>query len=184
MSDAPKSPAARSLQAQIIVLMGVSGCGKSTIGAALSEQLGWPFRDADTFHPASNVAKMSRGLPLTDEDRAPWLAAIAAWIDEQGARDRPAIVSCSALKRRYRDKILGGRPGVLLVHLAGTREVIAARLAERRGHFMPQSLLDSQFEALEPPSPEEQAIVVDVAFPPDVVVAQIIARLRPRDDAG
>lgn len=179
MSDASERPAAMPLAARIIVLMGVSGCGKSTMGAALSARLGWPFRDADTFHPPSNVAKMSRGLPLTDADREPWLAAIAAWIDAQRAQDKPAIVSCSALKRRYRDRIVGGRPGVRLVHLAGTREVIAERLAGRRGHFMPPSLLQSQFEALEPPAQEEGAIVVDVAGPPDAVVAAILARLLP-----
>lgn len=168
------------MPAQVVVLMGVSGCGKSTTGAALSERLGWPFRDADTFHPESNVAKMSRGLPLTDEDRRPWLAAIAAWIDERCTAGEAAIVSCSALKRRYRDVIVGPRAGVRLVHLAGTREVIGERLAARRGHFMPASLLTSQFEALEPPSAEERPIVVDVAQQPKAVVAEIIARLQGR----
>ena len=166
--------------AQVLVLMGVSGCGKSTTGAVLSERLGWTFRDADSFHPASNVAKMSSGQPLTDEDRGPWLAAIAAWIDERCAAGEAAIVSCSALKRRYRDIIVGPRTGVQLVHLAGTREVIGARLSARQGHFMPASLLTSQFEALEPPGAEERAIVVDVAQPPEAVVAEIVMRLQGR----
>lgn len=161
----------------IIVLMGVSGCGKSTIGRALSDTLGWPFRDADTFHPPANVAKMSSGQPLTDADRAPWLAAIAAWIDARQAGGEPAIVSCSALKRRYRDVIVGGRAGVHLVHLAGTLGVIEARMAARQHHFMPLSLLKSQFETLEPPAPDEHAAVVDVSKDPHAIVAEILADL-------
>lgn len=157
----------------VVVLMGVAGCGKSTIGEALSQALGWPFRDADSFHPEANVAKMSRGLPLDDADRAPWLAAIAGWIDAQQAARQPAIVSCSALKRRYRDVIVGGRPGVSLVHLGGTLAVIEARMAARRDHFMPLSLLKSQFEALEPPAPDEHALVVDVARTPEEIMATI-----------
>lgn len=166
------------IPAQVLVLMGVSGCGKSTTGAALSERLGWPFRDADTFHPPGNVAKMSSGQPLTDDDRRPWLGAIAAWIDERLAAGEAAIVSCSALKRRYRDIIVGTRGGVRLVHLAGTREVIGARLSARRGHFMPASLLTSQFEALEPPGAEERPIVIDVGQPTEAIVAQVVARLH------
>lgn len=157
----------------IIVLMGVSGCGKSTVGRVLSETLGWPFRDADSFHPPENVAKMSSGQPLTDTDRAPWLGAIAHWIDARQAAGDPAIVSCSALKRRYRDVIVGTRAGVHLVHLAGTMAVIEARMAARQDHFMPLSLLKSQFEALEPPGPDEHALVVDVAQAPDAIVAEI-----------
>lgn len=162
--------------ASIIVLMGVAGCGKSTIGEALSSTLGWPFRDADSFHPPANVAKMSRGEALTDSDRKPWLAAIAAWIDERQAARAPAIVSCSALKRTYREVIVGGRPGVHLVHLAGTQDLIAARMAERRDHFMPTSLLKSQFETLEPPSRAE-ALVVDVGEAPEAIARRIIAHL-------
>lgn len=163
--------------ARVIVLMGVSGCGKSTLGSLLSRRLGWPFRDADTFHPPANVAKMSAGQPLDDEDRKPWLAAIAAWIDARRAGGECAIVSCSALKRRYRDVIAGARPDVQLVHLAGTREVIGERLSARKGHFMPASLLASQFAALEPPGADEHAIVVDVAEPPDAILAQILTRI-------
>jgi carbohydrate kinase (thermoresistant glucokinase family) len=157
--------------------MGVAGCGKSTIGQALSDALGWPFRDADTFHPEANVAKMSSGQPLTDADRAPWLAAIAAWIDARQASGEPAIVSCSALKKRYRDVIVGGRHGVHLVHLAGGLGVIQARMAARQHHFMPLSLLKSQFETLEPPAPDEHAAIVDVAQTPQAIVAEIIADL-------
>ncbi|MDX2204475.1 MAG: gluconokinase [Hyphomicrobiaceae bacterium] len=164
----------------IVVLMGVSGSGKSTIGAALSAALGWPFRDADSFHPPANVAKMSRGEPLTDADRAPWLAAIAQWIDARQAAGEPAIVSCSALKRRYRDVVVGSRGGVRLVHLAGTRAVIEARMATRRDHFMPLSLLRSQFETLEPPAPEERALVIDVGGSPEAIVAAIRAQVPDR----
>lgn len=161
----------------VIILMGVSGSGKSTIGTLLSEVLGWPFRDADSFHPASNVEKMSRGQPLTDEDRRPWLAAIAAWIDARRAAGEPGIVSCSALKRAYRDILIGERSGVRLVHLQGGRELIGRRLAARKGHFMPASLLQSQFEALEAPGPDENAIVASIAQPPEAVVAALVERL-------
>lgn len=160
----------------IVVLMGVAGCGKSTIGAALSARLGWPFRDADSFHPPANVAKMSRGEALTDADREPWLEAIAAWIDARQAAAAPAVVSCSALKRAYREVIVGGRPGVQLVHLAGSHDLIATRMAQRRDHFMPTSLLKSQFETLEPPSATE-ALVVDVGGAPDAIAQRIVAHL-------
>lgn len=162
--------------APIIVLMGVAGCGKSTIGEALSATLGWPFRDADSFHPESNVAKMSRGEALTDEDRKPWLAAIAQWIDERQAAQAPAIVSCSALKRAYRDVIVGARHGVHLVHLSGSQDLISARMASRRNHFMPPSLLKSQFATLEPPQPRE-ALIIDVDAAPHAIAQRIIASL-------
>ncbi len=162
----------------IIVLMGVSGCGKSTVGQALSQALGWPFRDADSFHPPSNVAKMSSGQPLTDADRKPWLEAIAAWIDARQAAGQPAIVSCSALKRRYREVIVGQRAGVHLVHLSGSFEVIAARMAARRHHFMPASLLESQFAALEPPGADERVLTVNVGQPPEALVREILAGLH------
>jgi carbohydrate kinase (thermoresistant glucokinase family) len=160
----------------VIVLMGVAGSGKSTIGEALSARLGWPFRDADSFHPPSNVAKMSRGEPLTDDDRKPWLAAIADWIDMRQRAGASAIVSCSALKRAYRDVIVGSRPGVTLVHLAGTPALIGSRMAARRNHFMPTSLLDSQFATLEPPAAHE-ALIVDVDAPPEAIAQRIIASI-------
>ena len=157
--------------------MGVSGSGKSTTGAALSRALGWPFRDADSFHPAVNVEKMSRGTPLTDDDRWPWLAAIAQWIDERCAAGEPGIVSCSALKRAYRDRIIGPRSRVQLVYLEGGMELIEQRLEARKGHFMPASLLQSQFAVLEEPHPDESALVVSIAVPPERVAGEIIERL-------
>jgi carbohydrate kinase (thermoresistant glucokinase family) len=161
----------------VLVLMGVSGSGKSTTGAALAKALGWPFRDADSFHPPTNVEKMSRGVPLDDADRAPWLAAIAQWIDERREQGAPGIVSCSALKRAYRERIVGARPDVRLVYLRGDRQVIGRRLAARQGHFMPASLLDSQLAVLEEPGEDERPVVVDVAMPPRRVVAAILERL-------
>jgi carbohydrate kinase (thermoresistant glucokinase family) len=162
----------------VIVLMGVSGSGKSTTGAALSRKLGWPFRDADTFHPPANVAKMSRGTPLTDEDRWPWLAAIAQWIDERCQAGERGIVSCSALKRAYRSRIIGPRRGVRLVYLQGDIEVIGQRLRARKGHFMPASLLESQFAVLEEPRADERALTVSIAMSSRRVVDTIIERLR------
>lgn len=161
----------------VLVLMGVSGCGKSTIGARLSKALGWPFRDADSFHPQSNVDKMRRGIPLTDEDRLPWLAAIAHWIDARCAAGEPAIVSCSALKRSYRRIVIGGRRGVRLVYLKGDISLVAGRMQRRKRHFMPVSLLENQFAILEEPGPDERPIVVSVALPPPRVAGAILAAL-------
>src|SRR5882757_556306 len=131
----------------VVVVMGVSGSGKSTVGGLLAERLSVPYAEADDFHPAANIAKMSAGHPLDDADRAPWLAAIAAWITERG--DGGGVVSCSALRRRYRDRLREAAPGLFFLHLDGPPELIAARLAARTRHFMPSGLLDSQFEALE-----------------------------------
>jgi gluconokinase len=161
----------------VIVLMGVSGCGKSTTGAALSRRLGWPFRDADSFHPSGNVAKMSRGVPLTDEDRWPWLAAIAQWIDERCEAGERGIVSCSALKSAYRRRIVGTRGGVRLVYLKGDMKLIAQRLRRRKHHFMPASLLESQFAALEEPGADEDPLIVPIALAPRRVVGTIVGRL-------
>ena len=163
---------------QRIVVMGVSGCGKSSVGAALSQALGIPYRDGDDLHPAVNVARMRAGEALTDADRWPWLERVA----QDLARLAPVIVGCSALRRAYRDRIRAGAGGpVLFVHLAGSREVIAARMAARSGHFMPASLLDSQFATLEPPGPDEAAITVDINQPLDRQVAEILRRLELRD---
>jgi gluconokinase len=160
----------------VLVLMGVSGCGKSTIGRLLAAQLGWDFAEGDDLHPAANVAAMAAGHPLTDADRAPWLRRVAAWIDAQRAQGRPGIITCSALKRRYRDELRGG--AVTFVYLAGSPELIAGRLARRSGHFMPAALLASQFADLEPPGPDEAAVTIDVALPPDQQVDRIVADLH------
>jgi gluconokinase len=162
----------------VILLMGVAGCGKTTTGQKLSRALGWDFRDADSFHPAANVEKMRLGMPLNDDDRWPWLAAIAAWIDERRASGN-AIVSCSALKRVYRDRLLAGRPDVQLVFLKGSRTLIADRMSRRKDHFMPPSLLASQFETLEEPGADEGALVIEITMPPSRVVERIIQVVAP-----
>jgi carbohydrate kinase (thermoresistant glucokinase family) len=165
----------------VIVLMGVAGCGKSTTGAALAKALGWPFRDADSFHPPANIAKMSQGLPLDDDDRGPWLAAIAQWIDERCEAGEPGIVSCSALKRDYRQRIIGARRSVRLVYLKGDMALIGRRLQARKHHFMPASLLESQFATLEEPRADERPVIVSVAMSPRRVVGTILERLRFED---
>lgn len=157
--------------------MGVSGCGKTTVGRALAERLRLPFQEGDALHPAGNVAKMAGGTPLTDEDRAPWLASIAAWIDGQRASGEGGVVTCSALKRAYRRVVVGDRPDVRLVYLRGDRDTIARRLEARTNHFMPPSLLASQFAALEEPEACERPIVVDGTLPADVLAAVIAERL-------
>lgn len=162
----------------VLVIMGVSGSGKSTIAELLARKLGWPFRDADEFHPRANVEKMKRGVPLTDDDRWPWLHAIAAFIDETRARGEHAIVTCSALKRAYRRIIIGERRDVRLVYLKGGQALISSRLASRHGHFMPPSLLQSQFDALEEPGADERPITVTIEPGPDEVASRILAELR------
>ena len=163
---------------RVIVVMGVSGSGKSTIAALLAQRLGWTYEDGDWLHPASNVEKMHRGVALTDEDRWPWLGAIAASIDAFRRAGRGAVIACSALKRAYRDILIGERRDVRLVYLQGDRELVAGRLATRDGHFMPPQLLASQFEALEEPQADERAIVVPIAPHPREVVEAIIAQLH------
>jgi gluconokinase len=160
----------------VVVVMGVAGCGKSTVGPLLAEALGGDFAEGDRFHPPANVAKMSRGEPLDDADRLPWLGAMAAAIREWRARDRPTVLACSALRQRYRDILAGGTGGeVRFVYLRGSEATIGARLSARRGHFMPPSLLRSQFETLEEPA---DAIVADVGPEPSEIAAGIVARLR------
>jgi gluconokinase len=157
--------------------MGVSGCGKSTIGSLLAARLRWEFEDADWFHPAATVNKMHDGTPLTDEDRWPWLRAIAGWIDETREAGGHGILACSALKRRYRDVLIGERADVHLVYLKGNEALIARRLAARHEHFMPASLLRSQFEALEEPGPDEHPISVPIEPRPREIVAQILSAI-------
>lgn len=157
-----------------IVIMGVAGCGKSTVGAALSRKTGIPYQDGDDLHPPANVAKMKVGTPLSDDDRWPWLDLVAAEL----AGNAPLMIGCSALKRAYRDRIRAGAGGpVTFVHLAGSRDVIEKRMAARKGHFMPVSLLDSQFAALEEPAPDEARLTVDIDQPLALVVAQIVKGL-------
>ncbi|MFS8096885.1 gluconokinase [Lentzea alba] len=147
--------------------MGVSGSGKSTTGAALARRLGVPFADADEFHPASNVAKMSAGVPLDDADREPWLAAIAGWL---ALHADGGVVICSALKRAFRDRLRAAAPAAYFVHLSGDSAVVSARVAARTGHFMPVALVDSQFAALEPLEPDEHGLVLDLDQPVDAIV--------------
>lgn len=160
-----------------IVVMGVSGCGKTTVAGSLAGRLGWPFQEGDALHPPENVAKMAGGSPLCDADRGPWLAAVAAWIEDRRRAGTGGVITCSALKRAYRTTIVGGHPDVRLVYLRGDRATIAARLASRTGHFMPPSLLDSQFAALEEPGPDERPIIVEAGLPVDEIVARIVASL-------
>ena len=161
----------------IVVLSGVSGSGKTTVGESLARRLAWPFTDGDSLHPAANIAKMRAGVPLTDEDRWPWLDAIAAWIDATRRAGNHAVIACSTLKRAYRDILVGDRQDVRIVFLKGERDLIARRLAARDGHFMPPSLLDSQFAALEKPQADERPIVVSIVPHPREIVEIIAAKL-------
>jgi gluconokinase len=161
----------------VAVVMGVSGAGKSTIGQRLAARLHWNFAEGDALHPPANVAKMKSGRPLTDADRAPWLAAVAEVIDGWRRRGESGVITCSALKRSYRRLIIGDRRNVRLVYLDGPRALIAQRLAARRGHFMPPDLLASQFATLEPPGPDEQPIMVGIDMPPEKVVEHIACAL-------
>jgi gluconokinase len=172
------SPPAASLLPAVLLIMGVSGSGKTTIAALLAALLRWELADADAFHPVANVQKMCSGIPLTDEDRWPWLRAIAAWIDDTRRAGRHGIVACSALKRSYRDIILGTRHDVRLVYLKGNAALIGQRAAKRRGHFMPVALLPSQLDTLEEPGPDENPIVVYVDADPDAIAARLLAELH------
>jgi gluconokinase len=169
-----------------LVVMGVSGSGKSTIGEKLAKRLGWIYEDGDKFHPASNVAKMSAGQPLTDEDRWPWLQAIAAEIDRICDAGQHVVIACSALKRPYRDILVHGRNDVRIVFLNGTQELIASRLARRKDHFMPPGLLASQFGTLEPPETSENPVTVSIDAPVETIVDEIIRKLglRPADNGA
>jgi gluconokinase len=169
----------------IVILAGVSGSGKSTVGALVAGRLGWPFTDGDMLHPEANIAKMERGDPLTDADRLPWLRAIAAAMDERIAAGEPALIACSALKRRYREMLVAGRPAVRIAFLSIDKDVAARRLAGRHGHFFDPALLDSQFADLDPPGPDEAAVVVvPVTDSADGTADEIIRILRLDPQAG
>jgi gluconokinase len=159
-----------------LIVMGVSGSGKSTIASHLAERLRWTFEDGDRFHPASNVAKMSAGHPLTDEDRWPWLEAIANEIGRVCEAGGHVVIACSALKRAYRDVLRRGRDDVRFVFLDGSKALIAERLARRKGHFMPPGLLDSQFKTLEPPQADERSIRVSIDAPVETIINNIVAQ--------
>jgi len=166
----------------VLVLMGVSGCGKSTVAAILAGQLGWDFAEGDDMHPDENVQKMHDGHPLTDEDRWPWLETVSSWIVEHTLAGLPGLVTCSSLKKSYRDVLRG--ENVVFVHLSGSRDLIERRMAARHGHFMPTSLLDSQFATLEPLEADENGIVVDIAGNPAQHAAEITSRLHLEPGIG
>ena len=165
----------------IVVVMGVSGSGKSTVAALLAAALGCQFQEGDDLHPPENVEKMRTGIPLTDVDRMPWLRKIAAEIDGWRARGECGVLTCSALRRSYRDIIIGDRRDVVLVYLKGSRELIHQRIGARHGHFMPAALLDSQFATLEEPTADEHPITVDVGSQPADIAHEIVCQLKDRD---
>lgn len=166
--DTPRRP--------IIVVMGVSGCGKSTLGLALAEALGVPYIEGDALHPPRNVALMAAGTPLTDADRAGWLDVIGERLAQAG--DQGAVVACSALRRIYRDRLRAASPGLRLVHLHGDPALLAERIGQRTGHYMPPALLPSQLQTLEPPGPDEAPITLDIAQPPEALVRRALQALR------
>jgi len=168
----------------ILIVAGVSGSGKTTVGSMLAERLHWRFADADDFHPAANIAKMRAGIPLTDGDRWPWLRAVAAWMDERIGQGESAVIACSVLKRSYRDVLLDGRPEARLVLLTVDRERLARRLAARHGHFFPVQLLNSQLDTLEPLQADERAVAVVESGDPADTVAAIVATVWPGGGPG
>jgi gluconokinase len=173
-------PTTTSEAPTVLVVMGVSGTGKSTVAGMLADRLGWELAEGDDLHPPENVEKMRAGTPLTDEDRWPWLEKVASWIRTRTDHGTPGIITCTALRRVYRDRLSG--PGVVFVHLAGTRDEIAAQMSRRSGHYMPLSLLDSQLATLEPLEPDENAVVVSVAQSLEAEVAEIMAGLGVGSD--
>ncbi|WP_191060144.1 gluconokinase [Geminicoccus harenae] len=158
----------------VVVVMGVTSSGKTTVAEAIAEKYGWPFQEGDALHPEANVAKMSKGIPLTDEDRWPWLDKVAAWIDARLAAGESGVITCSMLKRIYRDKVIGDRERVRILFLNGEKSVIAERMAKRKGHYMPTSLLDSQIETLEPPGSDERPLLVDIGLDIEHMVDQAL----------
>lgn len=171
---APAKPIALPV---VLVLMGVSGCGKTTVARILAERLHWAFEEGDALHPQANVAKMAAGHPLDDDDRAPWLARVADWVEARLDAGECGVITCSALKHSYRALIDRRGRGVEFVYLHGSRELVASRLATRHGHFMPLSLLDSQFATLEEPDPGEHALRVEIGAPPEAIATEIVQAL-------
>lgn len=169
-------PRTETPQRPVIVVMGVSGCGKSTLGQALAQALGVPYIEGDALHPPRNVARMAAGTPLTDADRAGWLDAIGERLAQAG--DQGAVVACSALRRIYRDRLRAASPGLRLVHLHGDPALLAERIGQRTGHYMPPALLPSQLQTLEPPDPDEAAITLNIAQPPEALVRRALQALR------
>ncbi|KES06866.1 gluconate kinase [Streptomyces toyocaensis] len=160
----------------VVVIMGVAGTGKTTIGPLLAARLDVPYAEGDDFHPPANIGKMTAGTPLTDDDRRPWLDAIGAWA--QGRAGHGGVVSCSALKRAYRDRLRAAAPGVVFVHLTGDRALVEDRMSHRQGHFMPTALLDSQFATLQPLEPDESGVAVDVAGSPEEITERAVTALE------
>ncbi|MGK5732404.1 gluconokinase [Streptomyces sp. URMC 124] len=171
MSSRPAYP-------HVVVVMGVAGTGKTTVGPLVAEALGVPYAEGDDFHPAANIAKMAAGTPLDDADRAPWLDLIGDWARSRAAAGTGGVVTCSALKRAYRDRLRESTPGLVFLHLTGNRELIAARMAARKGHFMTTRLLDSQFATLEPLDADEAGVAVDVTPEAAVIAERAVAALR------
>lgn len=167
-----------------LVLMGVAGCGKTTAATGLHDALGWPVAEADDFHPEANIAKMSRGAPLTDADRRPWLESLRAWMSEQADRGTRTIVTCSALKRSYRDLLVGAHGRVLFIHLVADEDALRERMEHREGHFMPSALLPSQFADLEPLADDEDGVTVTSRPTPEQTLEAILAALETADAAG
>jgi gluconokinase len=175
---AGRIPAGR--RGMIVIVMGVSGVGKTTVGKQIAEQLGARFLEGDDYHPKANIAKMSHGEPLTDDDRKPWLERLARELDASRAKGENVVLTCSALRRLYRDILRAGHDDVDFVFLDAEQAVIQKRLDARKGHFMPPSLLDSQFAALERPGPDERAVPADATQPPGAIVAAVLQQLRQR----
>ncbi|TLS43497.1 gluconokinase [Streptomyces montanus] len=168
----PRSP-------HVVVIMGVAGTGKTTVGPLLADRLGVPYAEGDGFHPETNIAKMSAGTPLTDEDRRPWLDAIGEWAHERAGLG--GVVSCSALKRSYRDRLRASAPGLVFVQLTGDRKLIEDRMTHRQGHFMPTALLDSQFATLQPLQADEAGVAVDVSGSPEEIAERALSALHGLD---
>lgn len=162
------------MKVRFLIVMGVSGCGKTSVGEALAEELGWDFYDADDYHPTENVAKMASGIPLNDSDRAPWLATLHDMISSSLIQNRPGVLACSALKERYRQQLLEGNPNVQIVYLKGSYDLIWSRMSARKDHYMKPHMLKSQFDALEEPT---DALMVDISVSVDEIVQEIISTL-------